>query len=1037
MKVSDFSIRHPVIIGMLFIVLLVFGLIALMGLRQDLTADVNLPTVVVITSWPGAGPEEIESDITEPIEEELATLSGISSMESDSGDGLSVVTMEFDYAIDLDLKMSDIRERLTVAGQQLPDGITGPPTLLKMSSDLLPIYTVVVSSPMDEAELGRFVRDEVGPALSRIPGVAQANVRGDREEIVKIILDVGLMDAKGVSVSQVLEVLQVTNTSLPGGSVSFRGNTLMLKTSGDFSSLDEIGRTVVASRGASLIRLGDIALVETGFRDAERYVVEEGKSLVLIDLLKQSGGDSVEIIKRAKATLDSISRERNGIVTFRTVNDFSEDIELAIGSVRSSAFTGALLAVLVLLLFLHNIRTTLIISISIPASVLLSFAALYLKGQSLNLMTLGALTLAVGMIVDSSIVVLENIHRHFDRGMERSKAASLGAGEVGSAVVASTTTSLMVFVPLLFLEGFTGIILRDVSWTLTWALSASLLAAVVLIPWLASRLMKPPKLKEKSKILGGLSRMIEGWIHALTRSYRKSLSSVLRRPSVVFTVAVLLLVASVMAIDFLGFQFIPSTDMNEIQINLETPKGYSLEDTRVKALEVDQKVRELVPEIDTAIWYVGQEDSWGTSTSRNHCFVRVNLKPLKERSRRVHPIIRQLQRELPASIPDIDITVVNGGLDSMMAVATGGEGFRIELSASDTDLLVSAVRRVEEMMGQDPDVIKTGVNLDFDDRELVTELDLELMGDLGVAPREAALTGRVLFHGMDVGSYRGGEKSLDLFLTSNMAGEPLKKEEFNSIAIRAADGAQVPFSAFSETRDRPALSTIRHSNRMKSATVTGYLGGSSVRGVASRISGRLGADPLPPGVVWKVAGSTEQMTESFGDLLFAMAISIFLVYTVMVIQFERFIQPLIVMASVPFVVIGVVASLSAYRSTLNIVSLMGMIALAGIVVNNAIVLIDYINLLRRRDGLSLARAVIAGSASRLRPILMTTLTTVIGIIPMALGIGEGAEIYAPLGQAISGGLATSTLVTLFLVPTLYFVVEARVARMKVWLKEGS
>jgi HAE1 family hydrophobic/amphiphilic exporter-1 len=637
------------------------------------------------------------------------------------------------------------------------------------------------------------------------------------------------------------------------------------------------------------------------------------------------------------------------------------------------------------------------------------------------------------MIVDSSIVVLENIHRHFDAGMDRKRAAAVGAGEVGGAIVASTTTTLMVFIPMLFLSGFTGIILQDASLTLTYALSASLLVAIVLIPWLSSLILKPSLLKSRFAILSSASGVIERRFEGLAKRYRKILLRSLQQPATVFTVAVLLLISSIMAIDFLGFQFIPSTDMNEIQIVMETPGGYSLEQTRDKAIELDTVIRELVPELDTAIHYVGNRDPWGFSTSSSHSFARLNLKPLSERARRVHPIIRELQRELPSAVPDVNIRVMNGGLDSMLAAATGGEGFMIDIASSDTDALLAAVRRITALMEEDPDIIKADSDLEFDDREVVTRLDLELMGSLGLAPREAALTGRVLFHGIDVGSFRSGEESLEIFLTSTLASEELREEQFNAISIRAADGSTVPFSAFSETRDRPTLSTIRHINRMKSATVTGYLGGASVRNAAARMESLLRNERLPAGVSWAVSGSTEQMRSSFRDLLFAMAIAVFLVYAVMVIQFERFMQPLIVMAAVPFVLIGVVASLALFGSTLNIVSFLGVIALAGIVVNNAIVQIDYINLLRRRDGMPLVSAVLAGAASRLRPILMTTLTTVIGIIPMALGLGEGAEIYAPLGQAISGGLATSTLVTLFLVPTLYFVVESRVLRLRKWL----
>lgn len=1035
MKLTDAAIAHPVVVAMVWIAVSFFGTVALFQLRQDFTADVQLPSIIVVTRYPGAGPEEIESEISDIIERELASLSGITRMKSDSGDSLSVISLEFDYSINLDLKMSDIRERLSIASAELPRGISGPPSIMKMSSDLFPIYSFVVSSEMEDAELGLFVRDRLAPALSRISGVSQANVRGDREEIVEILLDSGLLDAKEVSVSEVLQVLELYNLNLPGGAVRYRNSKLMLKTSAVFRSLDDIRSTVIAHRGESLIRLRDVADVRFTFRKAERHIIEEGKEIVVIDILKQHGADSMAIIEEVEALLKSLGSQGGDLVTYRRIHDFSEDIDLAISSVRSAAFGGAVLAVLVLLLFLRRLRTTLIIALSIPASLMLSFAALYLKGQSLNLMTLGALTLSIGMIVDSSIVVLENTHRRFEEGCDRKQAARLGAGDVGSAVLASTSTSLMVFVPLLFLEGFTGIVLRDVAWTLTWALSASLLSALVLIPWMASLLMDPLASSRRPAILAFLSSFLERAYRCLLRCYKHSLLRVLRTPYALILFALLLLIASIMAIDFLGFRFIPSTDMKEIQILLECPPGYSLEDTRAKVAELDQRIAERTPEIESLVWYVGNEDAWGRFVRRNRAFARMKLLPLDQRKRRVHAVIRDLQRNLPSLVPDVNLTLVNGGLDAMLAAATGGEGFRIELTAASNEELDEAASRLQSMLEQDPDVLKTGNDMDFRGQEIVNELHLDLTGSLGVSPREAALSTRVLFHGMEVGSYTGGEEQIDLFLSSNLAHTELREDLFHRIYITTADGQSVPFSAFSRMRENAALSTIRHSDRMRSANVIAYLGGASVRDVSARIRSRLEQDPLPPGVSWSISGAAQQMGDSFRDLVVVVCIAVFLVYTVMVIQFERFVQPLIVMAAVPFVLIGVVISLAAYGSTLNIVSFMGIIALAGVVVNNAIVLIDYINSLRRERGLPLSAAVVAGAEGRFRPILMTSLTTVIGILPMAAGIGEGAEIYAPLGQAISGGLVTSTLVTLYLVPVLYLLVEARVRRLQRWLDE--
>ncbi len=1040
MKIADFSIRHPVIITIILAAALVFGSISLVTMKQDLLAQVNMPTLLVVSVYPGAGPADVEKEVTNPLEDEIATLSGISSISSESQNSISIITVSFDWSVDINRKIGDMRERINSAGSNLPDSLEGPPVIFPFTSNGLPIFEVSVEAEMDRETLSRYLNDTLQPRLARITGVASVGLRGDAEIIARIALDPDKLTAKEISLLEVYQLLQRNNVSYPAGSAIYQGSALNIRTKGEFSSLQEMRDMVVGFREGTYIRLKDVARITLEEKDPEMYAYSGGKDRMVVTVQKQQDGDTNRIIDQCKRVLSEQEKDYGDLLDFRILADQSRDIRLAINSVKDSALLGAALAIIILFLFLHDIRTTLIIGTSIPLSIILAFILMKLKGQTLNLMTLGGLTVAIGMIVDSSIVILENIHRHFLENGKAEEAASRGTSEVGGAIIASTTTSICVFLPLLTVSGFAGIILEDVALVIIYALSAAMITAVVVIPFLSSQLLRVPlpqggkrspliqKIRERRH---RVSLLIDGYFAWLERGYRQALSWSLenRRFILFFAVAVFLL--SLMGLDFLGFQFLAETDMDELTIEIETPSSFTLEKTRSRAVLLEKELHGLVPELDNAVFYVGQEGSMAFSHARNKIFARVRLKPHEDRSRSIFQVINQLQRELPRRIPDTSITVLNGGLTAMLSMATGGSGFMIEVYGSNLEEVSESARKIEDLMHQDPDVSKTELNVSFSRQEMVSNLALDYMGNLGVTPYEAAVTSRILFNGMEAGRFRPGDsRSYDIFLTSNLAGEVITDDVLNRVTLKSQSGEFISFANITDLRLEPGMDKINHENRMKSIIVTGHLKGSDVRGVQGRMTRGIRQLQLPIGVNWEVTGSAAEMQESFLSLLIAMGIAVFLVYAVMVIQFERFMQPLLVMASVPFTLVGIITSLILFGSTLSIVSFMGIIALSGMVVNNAIVLIDYINLLRRRDEKTLRQAILDGGSSRLKPILMTTMTTILGIIPMAVGTGEGSELYAPLGQAIGGGLITSTLITLFLIPVLYFILEHRLEQLK-------
>lgn len=1025
MRVSNFSVKHPVIITIVLIAVLFFGMISLLGMRQELFADVEMPTLLILTLYPGAGPADVEREVTSILEEEISMISGISSLESTSSDSISMISVEFLWDIDTDTKIAELREKLNSALPRLPSSISGQPEIWKMSSGSLAIFSAALESDMDKISLSDYLRERIVPRLSRIEGVGRVGFSGASSRIVDIQLRLNELAAKNVSILNVYQLLQYNNVSFPAGAVVFQGEHLNVRTQGQFSSLEEIKSMVVGYKDNTFIRLSDIAEIELKEERPTLYVNSQGKEMIVFYVQKQQGADTVKIIREIKKGLRETEQETSGAIRFSILTDTSSDIRLAIQSVRNSALMGALLAVTILFLFLHNLRTTIIIGISIPLSLLLAFITMSLKGQSINIMTLGGMTVAIGMIVDSSIVVLENTHRHFLATGDRVRSALLGASEVGGAVIASTTTSLAVFLPLLTVKGFAGIILKDVSYTIIWALSASLLVAIVVVPFLCSTLLVPETLHPSFRVRNRISHGIDKSFTWLTERYKRLLELSIKNRRFVVFLSLAILGLSVLAIDFLGFEFLAEADMNEINITLETPAGYTLERTREKMRVLEERVRELVPEIENAVFYSGQSSSFGFLKEPNTGYVNLRLIPHKKRQRTIFEIIDLLQRDLPAEIPDIDITITNGGFAQLLNLATGGAGFVIEVYGDNFDRVAEASRAVKNLMEQDPFVSKVSMNVSFNRQEIISTLSTHYMGNLGITPYEAAMTSRILFNGVEAGNFRHQGKSYPLFLNSQLAGEEITTDILNQITVQSQGGKAISFSNFSELTLVPTVNTISHINRMKSILLSGSITNSDLRGASDRLTPALDNMAFPPGVYYRVTGSAAEMMETFRSLLISMMVAVFLVYMVMVIQFERFSQPLIVMASIPFTLIGVIAGLLLFGSTLSIVSFMGIIALAGIVVNNAIVLIDYINLLRKRDSMNLLEAILEGGSSRIKPILMTTLTTVLGVIPMALGVGEGSELYAPLGQAIGGGLLTSTFITLFLVPTLYFILESK------------
>lgn len=1032
MILSDFSVRHPVIISILVIVLLVFGALAYVNLNREMMPPMGLPQAHVITTWPGAGAEDVEEAITRKIENQLSTLGGMSSMTSVSENSYSIVRLEFRDGTDVYGRLPEIRELLNSVRPDLPDDIDGDPEILiSEANSLIPIFSARVDSTADPVELSRFIDDTVEPRLARIPGVARINVVGAAEDEVAVRLDVDRARARGITPLAVQRALGAANTDLPAGETRYRGRELALTSEGSFESIGEINDLVVGSHDGRYVRLGDIATVGIGEAEPMVVVRSEGRDTVVVDILKRDDGNTIEIVAEAQRILDEIAEENPGVFTWRTISDHRDMTNRSINTVVVSALLGTLLATLIILFFLHDIRATVIVGVSIPLSVLFAFGAMYLSGRTINVLTLSGITVAIGMIVDASIVSLENIWKHYDRQSEngqkdridRKLAAQRGTGEVGSAILASTLTSVSVFLPLAFLSGIIGIILSDLSLTIVFALVAAAIVAVVVVPFLSSVLLQEEHHRRKHKITQRIDTAIDSLFFRIRRWYQRALTRALGDTRFVLLTATAILVTSVLLVTILPVSFLPPTDTGEFELYIETPRTFSLEQTRQIVDEIDRVVAHLVPEIETGVYYVGAGGSLVITGAHNEAYGRIRLVPQSQRDRSVHELIPLVQQTLDQRIPEADVTVLNGGFDALLGLATEGQGYQIEVFGTRLEDVVAVAQIAYEHLSTDPEVLKAETNTSFNAEQLYIALSQKRMGDLGVSSYEAGITSRILINGITIGSYTAGEERIPIRLSSHLENQPIDSDTLHAIYLMTAGGSHVSFAAFSELLPRRTVSQINKRDRAISATVRGYLYSEDQSGVALRMEGMLNSRDLPPGIGWRRAGTSELIVDSMKSLSTVLAIAIFLVYVVMVIQFERYLQPLIIMAAIPFCLIGVVLGLLVFSSALSIVAMLGLITLGGTVVNNAIVMVDYINTLRNRDGISLEEATILGASDRLRPILMTTMTTLLAVMPMALSVGNGSELYAPLGQAIFGGLLTSTAITLFVVPALYREIE--------------
>ena len=1067
MKLAHFAVRHPVVIGMLLIVLGVFGIFALSSINVEFMGDVSAPSIIVVAIYPGADAEDVEEDVTSILEDNFVTLPDFKSVSSSSSNSFSTVEITFRDGIDPYDRITEVRDRINKLMADLPAGLQGTPEALVGGAEMLPIFsfavsessravdstevvTTVAETAQDVGSITDYITETLRPRLTAISGVSDVEISGGQELQVNVELQLEQLEARSISALTVYQILGYSNQFLPAGKAIFQGREMAIRYRGELASLEDIRQLPVGSTSDNVvIRLEDVATVTLAYPEEDSYVTDGFAPLMLVEVMKRSDGNTLSIVSQIKEVLSEAEKEAG--LQFNVISDDSRIVTASMKTVIMSGIGGILMAVVVIFLFLGNFRATLIIALSIPLSLLFTFIAMKLTGITVNLMSLSGMVVALGMVVDGSIVMIEQVFRHYGSPQYKNnpeEAIFLGADEVGFSIFASTATTVVVFVPIAALSGVVGMILKDVSLTLIMALTASLLSAVVIVPFLLGLFLKPQGLAgatelereagNKNSWLTAMRGRVDKIMATIERKYRKALNWSLSSWKFVVFLALVVLVATLLVLSSLGIAFIPSTDNSDFYINLKFPGGYPLASTNVQMEKVAALLYQQVPEVQDAVFFVGMKESVGSSqTASNQSYIHVVLVPVAERNRSIHEIILQMQQVISSSIPGVQAKVSNGGFDKLLGYVSGGGGYGLTFVGEDMEKLYDAAASFADYLQQDKDVVSVEMDTNFDTQALTIDMVHEYMSSLGITSYEAGITSAILFQGMDVGRFRSGDKRYTIHLYSNKTDDAITLEDFNSVKIISSVGIPVSLSNISQFRQEQSISQINHKNRSKTITVSATLVSENTAGVDSRANQWLANNPLPQGISTQAGGITELIGDSLPSVITALAIAWFLVYTVMVLQFQRFRQPLIVMATIPFCLIGVVLGLMLFRSSMSLVALLGVISLGGVVVNNGIILVDYINLLRQRlasqkkeasgneaEGEEeLRECVVSGSASRLRPIFMTTLTTMLGVVPMALAKGEGSEIYAPLGQAIAGGLLTSTLITLFIIPVLYYITE--------------
>lgn len=1015
MKISDVSIKRPIGVLMLTVMVVFLGLFFLKGLSVDLLPDITYPLINVTIKWPGASPEEIEENILKEIEGSLATTEDAVSVISWAVEGSATASVYFDYGKDMDVALADTRSKLDLVKRNLPDD-TEEPYIFKADPSQLPILEMAVfSDRRNEGELRDWAENDLKDRFLGIPGLADVAVSGGKAREIQVVFDQRKLDEFELSAEKLINVIKSENIEFPAGRISDKSQELTLRLLARFRETDTLKNVVVSNRAGRIIRVKDIAGVSDAFEEQRVFTRMNGKPAVILSFSKQPNANTVtiaaEIEKRARQLKDQeIFPDDTGYNIFSSQADYIND---SIRNVGNTAFLGGFLAVITVFLFMHNIRRTLVLAAAIPVSILGTFILMGLTGVTLNIFSLGGLVLAIGMLVDNSIVMLENITRHQADTPDIMSAAHIGSSEVASPLVASTLTNLAAISPFFFIKGITALLFRDMVVTITAAFIISLVVSLTLVPSLSAHLFR-----------SGAGNSTNPVVELLTRIYKKMLGGALRIRIYIVIAAIGLFICGLMLAKNLGREFLPQIDDGRIKIKVAMPLGSAVERTDEVVRNLEKLIREMPGVEDVFSRTGGYWQRRNIYEKADEAELEAALVPRSERPLSTMEIIKKLNKQIKQTpgFKKVKIKVMRNKIRGIHKTSESDidlrlKGYRLDLMYSLAEDIIRRIRGTEGLENLD-------ISVDITKPELHIMLDRERLSYFNLTAKNVFDTAAAAADGRAATQFTDKETGTDYDIRVMADPDLLKNiEEVKNIALYPPSGVELKLKEVADVVISKGPVRIDREDQVRLMEVTGDVEGRNVGLVTDEIKEKLGNLKIPEGYTLEYGGEEESARESQRQLFVVIALAVFLVFTVMAVQFESLVDPLIIMATLPLAVAGSVFLLYLTRTPIGATVFLGLILLAGIVVNNAIILVQYIKDTRLSDNLSLNEAVVSAAAVRLRPILMTTFTTVAGLLPLALLKGEGLEMLKPLAVTVVGGLSVSALLTLFVIPSVYVLLH--------------
>jgi len=1018
MKISNFSIRRPVFTIVTMFLVLILGIVSMMRIPLKLIPDINPPVGVVVTNYQGASPEEVVEKVTKPLEANLATLPGIKTMTSTSQEGANLTLMQFSWTTNIDDIQDEVIQRLDMA--QLPDDAEKP-RFLKFDPSQFPIIQLSLSSEQDEQSL-RDLAEELELELTKVEGVASVNLSGTSVQEVRVELDQQKLKKYKLSQSDIVDLIRANDVSMPGDTILTNGKELTTRIISTLDSVDTLKNLTVFSNPLTKqkVKLQDVGKIELQKQDDRTITRTNQSPSVLLSVLQQSDANTAEVSKAFLDELDTLlERDKYKGIKSEVLFDQGDYIKMAIGNISNSLIVGGLLAMAVLFFFLRNVRSPLIIGIAIPYSVIFTFVLMFFADFTLNIMTLGGLALGIGMLVDNAIVVIENIYRHLSMGKDPKTAARDGAQEVGGAITASTLTTVAVFLPVVFISGIIGELFTEFALTISFSLLASLIVALTVVPMLASRLLKAPKKNLEARRQRSSSM----------KSLEKCVRWALRHRFLVILITLVMLAGGGYGLTTVGTQFIPATDEGFFSIRVKLENGAALSETEkvLASLEEELKGEE---NVDVYVSLVGttQEASFRGTTNANVGELYVKMDDPEQREISTFKFVDDKKKELEQAAKKANSTA---DLSFNLQSTSGSAPNTLTFSVRDTSKkrLNESVTKIYDSLKDLEDVNELSTSQNEKVDEIQVAVDREKALAQGLAPAQIAMVVNDVTRGSMATQMSGNDGEIlgvfveyDRAVTQNL-------DKLKQLLIKKADGSYVTLGQVTNIKTGSGPVKIQRINQQDAIEFTmKYKSSTNLGAISKEVDKKIDELDLPNETEVVFSGDRELLESSIDDLVLAFVLAIILVYLVMAAQFESLKYPFVIMFTVPLMVIGVAIALTATQTPISLTVIIGIIVLAGIVVNNAIVIVEYINQKKER-GLNPHEAIVLSVKDRVRPILMTALTTILGLVPLALGIGEGAEINQPMGITVIGGLISSTFLTLFVIPVMYSFLDKDTRRM--------